>query len=242
MVNDQCKWMVTLRYQLECSINIREVVIYSSLDTMDPRWKHPFTCILSGPTGCGKTHFARQLIKYAADLITPPPEHILWIYDNDDPESTAGIPKYVELTKDVDSINLLSADKRHLVIVDDKMMDDETAEKMEQLFTRGSHHRNLSVVYIIQNLFNKHKRHRTISVNTHYLVIFKNPRDRTQIEVLARQTHPGNSKFVLESYNKATAKPYGYLLLDLHQKTDDAIRLRTDIFDYPQVVFIPNNK
>lgn len=209
---------------------------------MDPRWKHPFTCLLAGPTGSGKTHFACQLIKHADELISSPPEHIMWIYDNDDPESVACIPHNVELTKDLDSIDGLSPNERHLIIVDDKMTDDETAEKMEALFTQGSHHKNISVVYIIQNLFNRHKRHRTISLNTHYLVVFKNPRDRTQIQTLARQTHPGNSKFVLEAYNLATEKPHGYLLLDLHQNTDEAIRLRTEVFEYPQRVFIPNKK
>ena len=32
----------------------------------------------------------------------------------------------------------------------------------QQLFTKGSHHRNLSVIYIVQNLFDQHKEHRTI--------------------------------------------------------------------------------
>ena len=27
---------------------------------MDPRWQHPFTCIVAGPTGCGKTTFVAR--------------------------------------------------------------------------------------------------------------------------------------------------------------------------------------
>lgn len=67
---------------------------------MDPRWKHPFTCLLAGPTGSGKTHFARKVVAEAGHLITPPPEHILWIYDDDDPESVRDMPPGVELCRD----------------------------------------------------------------------------------------------------------------------------------------------
>jgi hypothetical protein len=39
------------------------------------------------------------------------------------------------------------------------------------------HHRNISVMYIVQNLFHRGKHHRTIGLNAHYMVVFKNPRD-----------------------------------------------------------------
>ena len=29
--------------------------VFDSFFDMDPRWKHPFTAIVAGPTGCGKT-------------------------------------------------------------------------------------------------------------------------------------------------------------------------------------------
>ena len=31
---------------------------------MDTRWKHPWTCMLSGPTGCGKTVCVKKFLKY----------------------------------------------------------------------------------------------------------------------------------------------------------------------------------
>jgi len=49
-------------------------------------------------------------------------------------------------------------------------------------FTRKS-----SVVYVVQNLFDRDKYHKTISLNVHYPVLFNNPRDKSQIEVLSRQ-------------------------------------------------------
>src|SRR5258706_1291764 len=50
-----------------------------------------------------------------------------------------------------------------------------------------SHHRNVSVLYLTQNLFFKSKHSRTMSLNSHYIIVFKNPRDVTQIKTLAAQ-------------------------------------------------------
>ena len=80
-----------------------------------------------------------------------------------------------------------------------------------------------------------------MNLNTHYLVLFKNPRDATQIAIVARQMYPGKSKFVLEAFKDATKEPYGYLLIDLRPETDDRYRIRTNIFpdDDRQYVYVP---
>ncbi|CAH0403841.1 unnamed protein product [Chilo suppressalis] len=96
--------------------------------------------------------------------------------------------------------------------------------------TKGSHHRNLSVIFITQNLFHQGKGQRDISLNANYIVIFKNPRYRSQIQHLARQVCPENTRFFQEIYYDATAQPHGYLLLDLKQSTPENCRFRTCIF------------
>jgi len=42
-----------------------------------------------------------------------------------------------------------------------------------ELFTKGSHHRNLSVIVVNQNIFHKSSHTRDISLNTKYIVAFK---------------------------------------------------------------------
>ena len=61
------------------------------------------------------------------------------------------------------------------------------------------------------------------------MVVFKNPRDASQLANLARQMYPGRGAFVQEAFADATASPYGYLLIDLKQNTPDDLRLRTSI-------------
>ena len=100
-----------------------------------------------------------------------------------------------------------------------------------ELFTKGSHHRNLSVILITQNVFHQGKFCRDISLNCKYLVLFKNPRDKSQIYPLARQIFPENSGSFVKVYKEATSKPFGYLFLDLTQTTNDILRFQTDIFN-----------
>lgn len=119
--------------------------------------------------------------------------------------------------------------KRILVILDDLM--DADSSKISELFTKGSHHRNISVVLITQNIFHKGVHSRDISLNTKYLIVFKNPRDQQQFKYLARQIHPENSRDLLKIYKEATTKPHNYLLIDLTQEVNEILRFRTNIFN-----------
>ena len=100
----------------------------------------------------------------------------------------------------------------------------------EFLFTRGCHHRNVSVIFILQNIFHRGKELRDVSLNSHYLVLFKSPRDSSQINHLAKQMFPSHVKYMQESFQDATSRPDGYLLCDLKPKTPTVFRLRTNVF------------
>ena len=112
------------------------------------------------------------------------------------------------------------------------------------LFTKASHHNNLSVIFISQNIFHQGRGQRDISLNAQYTVIFRNLRDRAQIRHLARQVYPENPRFLEEAYQDATSQAFGYLLLDLKQTTADNCRLRTCIFpdDEYQYVYVPQKQ
>ena len=83
----------------------------------------------------------------------------------------------------------------------------------------------------MQNLFHQGKGNRSISLNSHYLVLFKNPRDKLQSLTLAKQMpYPGRTDFFLKQYEEAVLRrPYGYLLIDLKTTTQDDCRLRTKV-------------
>ena len=91
----------------------------------------------------------------------------------------------------------------------------------------GSHHRNLSVVTLNQNLF--FGKDPTQRRNCHYLVLFNNLVDRQPIETLGRQMYPTRRNFLLQKFDDATKEPYSYLVVDLKPATPDYLRLRTDV-------------
>ena len=47
--------------------------------------------------------------------------------------------------------------QRNLIVIDDQMIEVGSDNRIVNLFTKGSHHRNLSVIYIVQNVFHRKK-------------------------------------------------------------------------------------
>ena len=199
------------------------------------QFEHPFTCMVAGMTGSGKTVWVQSLLKQANRMINLPPERIVWCYSQWQPaymEMLVTIPN-IEFVKGIppalEQDSYFQVNKQNLIVFDDQMIDAGKDQRIVNLFTRGSHHRNLSVTYIVQNLFHQGKGSRSISLNSHYLVLFKNPRDKLQVLTLAKQMYPGRTDFFLKQYEGAVRRPFGYLLIDLKTTTQDDCRLRTNV-------------
>ena len=69
-------------------------------------------------------------------------------------------------------------------------------------------------------------------------MVFKNPRDVSQMTTLAKQMYPGRVKFVQEAFADATTAPYGYILVDLKQDTPEDLRLRKSILPDDAVQYV----
>jgi hypothetical protein len=197
-------------------------------------FKHPFTMIVAGPTGSGKTVFVNNIIDSPSSVdVQGGFKDIVWCYSemgSVENNQRAGVTYNQGLPDD----DMFDGTTPNLLVLDDLMH--ESSEKVAKLFTKVSHHRNVSVIFITQNLFHQNKHAREMTLNSHYLVVFKNPRDKSQIGYLARQLNPENPRYVMEAYRMATEKPHGYLLIDLKQSTEENMRYKSDVFaDYPSV-------
>ena len=189
------------------------------------RLNHPATILISGPSRAGKTWFVNKLITHRDKMFTTHFKSIYWFYGAVIPKLDDPNVHFIEGVPERDSLDI---PPDSLVILDDLMS--ETNGNVANLFTKYSHHKNITVIFIVQNLFPKGKHARDISLNAHYIVVFKNPRDKLQIEYLARQIMPRHSKDVVQVFDEATRKPHSYLLFDLTQNMHDALRIRTNIF------------
>ena len=127
-----------------------------------------------------------------------------------------------------------------LLIVDD--LQSSHSEEMLAWFTKKSHHMDTSVIYLVQNIFDRTPSHRTISLNATHIVLFKNPRDASQVTHLDKQVFPGAGGFLTEAYRTVTGdKPHSYIVIDFNQSTPEHFRLRNTLFllsDFPNALAI----
>jgi energy-coupling factor transporter ATP-binding protein EcfA2 len=206
---------------------------------------HPSTWLISGPTGCGKTQFILNLL--CGNQIAPAPTRVIWVYAEWQDSYLQLVDKFGDNVQfkqaftEEDYKSLLPADN-NVVVLDDQMIeggadkvgtkkDGVAKETLVRLFVQGSHHRSITIIYPVQNLFDKQKSHRTISVNAQYMVIFRNPRDSGQIEHLGRQIAPHDKGFLTQAFQDATTKPYRYLFLNFRQETPSYLKVMTNVLD-----------
>jgi hypothetical protein len=135
---------------------------------------------------------------------------------------------------------IIQSPEAKLIILDD-MMEMLDSVMLSKIFTVHVHHNNLSCIFLTQNLFQKSKHLRTISLNTQYIMVFKSPRDTMQIKTLGRQMH-GSGQFLEAAFHDCTKEPYGHLLIDFRQNTPENIRVRSNVFNAFPTVYTASSK
>ena len=163
----------------------------------------------------------RRLLYYLNELFHPVPSKVIYCYGEYQKEfdELPGVDFVEGFPEDLNE--LTRGHEQTLLILDDLMSECSKDQRVSDLFTRGSHHKGISVFYLTQNLFPPGKLSRTISLNSHYFIIFKNPRDSLGIATLAKQMFPGRTQYLMDSFHDATKKPFSYLLIDCHPQTPE---------------------
>ena len=90
-----------------------------NFDTIDPRFMHPFTAIIAGPSSSGKSMFCMRLIRNARECIAPPPERIVYCYSVY--QTIFDQFPNVEFIEGLPDLNMFDGVKRTLLIIDDLM-------------------------------------------------------------------------------------------------------------------------
>ena len=83
------------------------------------RFQHPFTCVIAGATGSGKTVFVTRLLQYADAMINFPPKKIYWQYGAR--QTQFETLTNVEFIEGLPNIENVDKTKRTLIIIDDLM-------------------------------------------------------------------------------------------------------------------------
>jgi len=203
---------------------------------MDARFKCPFNMQIVGPSQSGKTIWARQLLNYQEDLLEVPVKKVDWYSPHNIAPPLPFITMHQNLPwhEEEEGDEAEDNDGQHrLIVLDDFGMECRNSKELTNYFTRHSHHKNVSIIQIIQNLFWSGSEGRTRSLNTHYIVLMRQSRDQLQIRTLARQISQNSHRFngFMEAYNAATSeKCYTYLMVSLHPRDHNDLLLRSHIF------------
>lgn len=142
----------------------------------------PSTVMNSGCSNSGKTYFTKKILENASGMFTVPPGRIVYAYSEHQPlfdVMKATIPNitFYQGVPTRDNIENFSEGQDHVI------------------FTVTSHHRNVSVLFLTQNLYPPGRYARTISLNCAYVILFRNDRNQRQILYFASQILPGQTTF-----------------------------------------------
>ena len=202
--------------------------------------RHPSLIVISGPTFSGKSVWTKNLLRYRNELICPSPDRIVFVHGEDQPEYfrelrmlAPGIQFIKGLTQAEEMLELDSRVK-NLVIIDDLFHEALSSKWFLDLSTKSSHHKNTSVVFIVQNIFMQSKFSKTISNQAKYIVIFKNVRDINQTKYIGQQVLGNGGGALLNQVLQEVTNDnkFGSIVLDLHPLSNDRLRILTGIFPH----------
>ena len=193
-------------------------------------FESPTTMLLASPTQSGETCWVERLINSRAKMFKQVPSTIIYCYGAwqtmfdkmRDVKFHKGLPTLDELEE--------WSDGHVMLIIDDLMQEACSSKDILSLFTIYCHQKNISVLFLAQNIFPPGKCARTISLNCHYIILFGMRRDKLQVQTLGSLIFPGHRGYFMNAYQDATNKPYGYLVCDVHPSTNKMYQLRTHIF------------
>ena len=196
---------------------------------------------IAGSTGSGKTVFTYKLLKnHEAMFKAKALKSILYCYSVYQPlfsEMENALPQIrfhpgIPDEKSLSELAPAPDDKDHhsILILDDLAPQVVKSPAMEKLFTVDNHHKGITTLFLVQNLYQQGPCARSIALNSQYIVLLKNVRAGPQIKCLGRQLFPEKSRLLSEAYGDAMKEAYAYLIVDLFPHSDSQYRIRTHIF------------
>lgn len=197
----------------------------------------PCRIICSGASMSGKTFFIMRLIDNMPKFFKPVPKRVVYFYGAWQ-ELFKQYEKQIDFIEGLPSLEKIgNTEGGVFTIVDDLFL--ESGIELANFFTKYSHHHNISIAFLTQQLFYQSKYSRTISLNSDILVLFKSVRDQLSISYLSQQMFPKQSSFLVDSYRKATKEAFSYILINLQPTYPDILRIQSNIFDKYPTIYSP---
>ena len=182
----------------------------------------------------GKSHFILELLKNRSLYFNPVPARVVYAFGIWQPafDDINGI----EFVKGIEGLAGVefSSSQPSILVVDCLMVELCNNKELSTLFTREMHHKNVTVIFLLQNLYKQGKSMRHVALHCQLLILFKSRRDTEQIKVVGRQL---GTKELEKAYKEAIKQKYGYLIINLQPQIPDSLRLQTSLFEQHRKIF-----
>ena len=159
-----------------------------------------------GPTQSGKTHKIVEIVDNIDDVIRPTPDKLLYLYTAEQPSydkikeiirnkpTTSKLKtfEFIDCTKCIPTVADIKTKlgEATLLVLDDLMVlamtTKENSDNLNNLASRDSHHLNISVMFVCQNLNYGCGKLRNVQINSQYHLVFNNHTDTRDIELIAK--------------------------------------------------------
>ena len=203
----------------------------------DIRLKEKFKLFLSGPSRCWKTFFVGNVLENLLTFAREPPTFIVYIFKvwQHEYEEMKNVDIFLkEEEYSIDKIKSYATGHPILVIFDD-MINSNSLSNIAPLFTVDGRHLKMSLIFLSQRAFVNDEYFRQISQNCDYFVLFKNPRNSSEIRTLAQQMTPG-TLHLIDIYITATKEPFSYLFINLTQEAHPHTKFLSNLFQKDGIV------
>ena len=119
--------------------------------------RHPSSVIIAGPSGSGKTELVEQWLR-DQNLFQVKPKKIVYAYDRwqhrcERMQKQDGVQFHRWLPDPRQLTQWFGRTRVKVLVLDDLMEEGGQDKRVLDLFTKHSHHRNITVLYLRQDLF-----------------------------------------------------------------------------------------
>ena len=190
----------------------------------------PFRIIVSGGSGVGKTEIVKQIVN--KQFYKEPMDNVIYCYPdylNDIPTEFDIPVQYHQGTPDLKF--MASLNENSLLILDDMMCEVSKCENISKLFSVIARKRKISIILIVQNIFERGPHFRNIRLNCTGIILFKS-RSLSSNRALLRELDMSHL-ITKESLDTALSEKHQFIFIDIHPNhQNDFGSIRGNIFSY----------
>ena len=176
----------------------------------------PFRLLISGGSGTGKSTILKQLVDESH--FSSPFDKIIYCYPDYLDEPPMLFDQIVENRPGIPDLQYFSTlPKNSLIIYDDLMNECGKSADIMKLFSVIARKRNLSIIFVVQNIYDSNKQFRNIRLNATGFILFNFYADKDVNKRLIRDLNV-QSYLPKHLMDRIYSKPFSYIYVDIHPK------------------------